>query len=101
MAGKSPVLEREFLKNSRAGMAPAAILIITICYTTGEEANVKVKNITPFKSLFKAIERNKGVSPGTYRFHYDGARLQPDDTPADVGMEEGDMIDCLIEQQGG
>lgn len=35
------------------------------------------------------------------RFLYDGERVQQHQTPQSVEMEEGDVIDCVIEQLGG
>lgn len=39
-----------------------------------------------------------GVHP-IHRFLYDGARIQDDDTPASLGMEEGDAIDVMVERE--
>ncbi|KAF5375956.1 hypothetical protein D9615_008157 [Tricholomella constricta] len=38
---------------------------------------------------------------GTFKFVYDGTRVQPDDTPGGLGMEDGDQIDAFLEQLGG
>ncbi|KNZ78925.1 hypothetical protein J132_08150 [Termitomyces sp. J132] len=35
---------------------------------------------------------------GTFKFTFEGQRLQPDDTPASLGMEDGDQIDAFLEQ---
>ena len=35
------------------------------------------------------------------RFVYDGTRVQPDMTPDDLDMEDGDTIDAFLEQVGG
>jgi len=35
------------------------------------------------------------------RFLFDGDRLQNTQTPKDLGMENGDEIDVVIEQVGG
>jgi small ubiquitin-related modifier len=32
---------------------------------------------------------------------YDGQKLREDQTPAQCGMEEGDMIDAMLQQIGG
>ena len=34
------------------------------------------------------------------RFYFDGERFGGNHTPADLGMEEGDVIDVFIEQRG-
>ncbi|GFH22340.1 ubiquitin-like domain-containing protein [Haematococcus lacustris] len=35
------------------------------------------------------------------RFLFDGARIEDDNTPTSLHMEEGDRIDCVVEQIGG
>ncbi|KAJ9522657.1 hypothetical protein QJQ45_019747, partial [Haematococcus lacustris] len=35
------------------------------------------------------------------RFLFDGQRVEPSSTPATHEMEDGDIIDCMIEQIGG
>lgn len=35
------------------------------------------------------------------RFVFDGQRLRPESSPAELEMEDGDVIDVMIEQLGG
>ena len=35
------------------------------------------------------------------QFLFDGDRLQPDQTPQDLEMEDGDSIDAMVKQVGG
>lgn len=35
------------------------------------------------------------------RFLFDGHRLDANETPADADMEDGDVIDAVLEQLGG
>ena len=35
------------------------------------------------------------------RFLFDGNRVNPTQTPQDLDMEDGDVIDVMVEQQGG
>ena len=35
------------------------------------------------------------------RFLFDGNRVSANQTPADLEMEDGDVIDVMVEQQGG
>ncbi|KAG6372504.1 hypothetical protein JVT61DRAFT_7610 [Boletus reticuloceps] len=37
-------------------------------------------------------------STGTFRFVYDGDRLRAEGTPAELGMEENDTIDAILQQ---
>ncbi|KAJ8594187.1 ubiquitin-like protein [Rhizopogon salebrosus TDB-379] len=67
----------------------------------GTQITVKVKHNMPFKKIFDAAEKRFGKEPGTFKFTYDGKRLQAQDTPVDMEMEEGDIIDAHLEQLGG
>ncbi|RDB21923.1 Ubiquitin-like protein SMT3 [Hypsizygus marmoreus] len=67
----------------------------------GTQITVKVKANMKFAKIFAAAEQRFGKEPGTFKFTYDGARVQPTDTPGDLGMEDGDQIDAHLEQIGG
>jgi len=73
---------------------------LTINYE-GQTCTVKVKTTTPLKKVFEAAEKRFGRDPGTFRFIYNGTRLQPQDTPATHDMESGDIIDAHLGQLGG
>ncbi|OAX38232.1 ubiquitin-like protein [Rhizopogon vinicolor AM-OR11-026] len=67
----------------------------------GTQITVKVKHNMPFKKIFDAAEKRFGKEPGTFKFTYDGKRLRAENTPVDLEMEEGDIIDAHLEQTGG
>lgn len=67
----------------------------------GTHITVKVKPNMPLKKIFDAAEKRFGKEPGTFKFVFEGSRLNPAETPASTGMEEGDMIDAVLEQLGG
>ncbi|KAG2751765.1 hypothetical protein P692DRAFT_20855962 [Suillus brevipes Sb2] len=67
----------------------------------GTQITVKVKHIMPFKKIFDAAEKRFGKEPGTFKFTYDGKRLRAENTPMDMEMEDGDIIDAHLEQLGG
>ncbi|KII84847.1 hypothetical protein PLICRDRAFT_146393 [Plicaturopsis crispa FD-325 SS-3] len=67
----------------------------------GSQITVKVKVNTPLRKVFEAAEKKFGKEPGTFKFEFDGVRLQPQDTPAGSGLEDGDTIDAHLEQLGG
>ncbi|KAG1743880.1 hypothetical protein EDB19DRAFT_1621665, partial [Suillus lakei] len=68
----------------------------------GTQITVKVKHNMPFKKIFDAAEVKKfctqGQTSGTFKFTYDGKRLRAENTPVDMEMEEGDIIDAHLEQ---
>ena len=37
----------------------------------------------------------------TVRFMFDGERIGDENTPADLGLEDGDQIDAMVTQIGG
>ena len=41
--------------------------------------------------------RHSGVSMHAVRFYFDGEVLRETQTPAEVGMEDGDVIDASVE----
>ena len=51
-------------------------------------------------SLQAFCNRN-GVAMNSVRFLFDGNRVNPTQTPQDLDMEDGDVIDVMVEQQGG
>lgn len=61
----------------------------------------KIKKHTSLKRLIDAYCQRQGVSVGAIRFLFDGRRIQPDQTPKDLGMEDGDIIDAMLFQTGG
>ena len=76
-------------------------LNIRIRDQTGEETFFKVKKTTKLDKVFNAYSTRKGVAATSLRFLFDGSRVRGDQTPADIDMEDGDQLDCMLEQQGG
>ena len=50
--------------------------------------------------IFTAYASRKGVQMNALRFLLDGERINADQTPLQLEMEEQDQIDCLFEQTG-
>ena len=48
-----------------------------------------------------AFCQKKHYQMAQVRFLFEGERIREDQTPQSVDMEEGDIIDCVIEQLGG
>ena len=67
----------------------------------GGEVFFKIKRHTTFRKLMDAYYTRQQVPPGSVRFLYDGNRIQADETPEELEMEEGDIIDAVAEQTGG
>ncbi|GAB5355492.1 hypothetical protein AAMO2058_000210200 [Amorphochlora amoebiformis] len=67
----------------------------------GNEVFFKVKKTTSFKRLMEAYCQKVGASSDAVRFLFDGDRISPEKTPADLGMEDEDEIDAMVQQTGG
>eukprot|EP00825_Cyclidium_porcatum_P042550 TRINITY_DN584_c0_g3_i4.p1 TRINITY_DN584_c0_g3~~TRINITY_DN584_c0_g3_i4.p1 ORF type:complete len:143 (-),score=42.88 TRINITY_DN584_c0_g3_i4:361-789(-) len=67
----------------------------------GEEVFFKIKKTTQFKKLMEAYCQRQSVTLQSVRFIFDGDRILETNTPNDMGMENGDEIDVVVEQQGG
>lgn len=67
----------------------------------GRPTVFKIKYTTPMSKVIKAycVRENKAVD--ALRFTLHGLRIQPKDTPASLGMDDGDEIQVFVEQQGG
>ena len=48
-----------------------------------------------------AFCQRQGVNLNAVRFLFDGTRINSDQTPEGLEMEDGDVIDVMVEQQGG
>jgi len=61
----------------------------------------KIKKSTPLKKLMNAFCSRQAVEINQMVFLYDGQRVLPEETPAQLGMEDGDLIDAMLHQTGG
>ncbi|KAH8051641.1 hypothetical protein JL721_11082 [Aureococcus anophagefferens] len=75
-------------------------LNIRIRDQSGEETFYKVKKTTKLEIVFSLYAQRKGVDALDLRFLFNGQRVRDDETPQDLDMEDGDQIDCILEQQG-
>jgi hypothetical protein len=67
----------------------------------GQEMEFKIKMRTQMKKVIDAYCKAHSVDPAFRRFTLEGHRIQNNDTPASLDMEDGDVIDVFLEQQGG
>lgn len=51
--------------------------------------------------VFEAYAQRKGIAVKSVRFFLDGQRVDEGQTPAEVGIEEGEQLDAMLEQTGG
>ena len=67
----------------------------------GNEIYFKCKMTTPLSKLMNAFCQRQGVQLASVRFLFDGSRINQQSTPKELEMEDGDVIDVMVEQQGG
>ena len=67
----------------------------------GNEIFFKIKMTTPLQKLMTAFCNRHGIDQNSVRFLFDGTRINPNQTPQELEMEDGDVIDCMVEQSGG
>ncbi|KNB46053.1 hypothetical protein JH06_2998 [Blastocystis sp. subtype 4] len=73
----------------------------TIVIREGNSVHFRVRNNTKMKKVFKNYSTKMGRDQSYFRFMFDGRCIGQDDTPESLGMEDGDHIDCELEQVGG
>jgi len=80
---------------------PNATINIKVVSATGDEVFFKIKRSTKLSKLQGAYANKVGKDVGSIRFLYDGNRINDDDTPSTLDMEDNDTIDVMVEQVGG
>lgn len=78
-----------------------APITIRVKDQTGEETMFKIKKSTKMRKVFEAYASRKGVDVNALRFLLDGERIQENDSPKMLELEDEDQIDCVLQQLGG
>jgi len=82
--------------------APGATEHLNIKVTdNNNEVFFKIKRTTQLKKLMDAFCERQGKAPNSVRFLFDGARVQPTDSPDTLDMQDGDTLEVHQEQIGG
>ena len=76
-------------------------LLLTVKDQTGDEMSFKVKKETKLGKIFRAYADSKGVDMASLRFSLDGERLNGENTPKMLELEDGDQIDVSLDMVGG
>jgi len=84
---------------------PHQYLHVKVEYPDGQFNDYRLKENTPFKKLFSAFSRQNNIEMervmGTLRFTFDGVRVQAEDTPSSLNIEDNDVISVYSMQTGG
>merc|ERR1712046_68976 len=67
----------------------------------GAEVFFKIKRKTQMKKLMDAYCYRSGQDPKSIHFLFEGERIQPTQTPDELDMDDGDVIDAMLMQVGG
>ncbi|XP_076958631.1 small ubiquitin-related modifier 1-like [Bidens hawaiensis] len=67
----------------------------------GNEVFFRIKRNTQLKKLMNAYCDRQSLQMNAIAFLFDGRRLQAEQTPEQLEMEEGDEIDAMLHQTGG
>ncbi|KAI0065121.1 small ubiquitin-like modifier, partial [Artomyces pyxidatus] len=77
---------------------PNAPINVKVVSAQGEEVFFKIKRNTKLSKLQGAYANKVGKDVASIRFLYDGARINDEDTPASLDMEDNDTIDVMVER---
>ena len=66
----------------------------------GVETYLRCKSNTPMQKLMHAFCSKLGVNINSVRFLFDGKRVNESQTPAQLDMESGDVLDVMVEEYG-
>ncbi len=66
----------------------------------GEETFFKMKMTTEMSNVFRAYAQRRGVPRSKLYFLLDGERINHNDTPRSLELEDQDQINCLLAQTG-
>jgi hypothetical protein len=77
------------------------IIHVVLKDQAGDNTTFKVKPTTRFEKLINVYAKQHGKAVETFRFFFEGQRIQKTDTPESLGMDDGNMVDVFLEQLGG
>ncbi|KAG8985072.1 hypothetical protein FRB90_004950 [Tulasnella sp. 427] len=89
--------DNEAMPEPKPELEANAPISVKVVASTGEEVFFKIKRSTKLTKLQGAYANKVGKDINSIRFLYDGQRIQEEDTPASLGMDEGDAIDVMVE----
>ncbi|KZO97368.1 hypothetical protein CALVIDRAFT_597668 [Calocera viscosa TUFC12733] len=74
---------------------------IIVKFDDEQQMRVNISRSVPFSKVFYAVETRFRKQSGTVRYHYDGERVNPEDTPTSLELEDGAVIEASLFQIGG
>lgn len=74
---------------------------IRVVSPDGGEVDFRIKLSMRLGKLMDVYCLRRSIQPDAIRFLFDGQRIRQDQTPEELGMADGDIIDAMVEQVGG
>lgn len=72
------------------------IITLVFRFLDREEIKLKTKRFTKFAKMMNTCAAHKGVNGAPLRFGVDGEDIREDDSPQDLGMQDGDRVDVRM-----
>ena len=95
--------ETQDIQNEQEAKTPVPTLepdsvVLKVVSQDGNEVHFKLKSTTKMQKIMDAFCTKQGTTIAHTRFLYDGQRVMGDQTPTDLGMEDNDVIDAVVQQ---
>ncbi|SCM23327.1 small ubiquitin-related modifier, putative [Plasmodium chabaudi chabaudi] len=87
--------------NGNSGAPQGEHIQVKVRSPDGAEVFFKIKRKTKLEKLMEVYCNRLGQSIEAVRFLYDGDRIHGENTPDQLGIEDGDVIDAMVQQTGG
>merc|ERR1711881_445671 len=84
-----------------AATAEAEYIKLKVVGQDSNEIHFRVKMTTAMGKLKKSYSERVGVPINSLRFLFDGKRINDEETPKSMEMEQDDVIEVYQEQTGG
>ena len=80
---------------------PDSSIKIQVMADNGNALHFKIKKSTKMTKVLDAYAKKQGVERTQLKFLFDGEKVKADDTPDSLGMSEDDILDAVVEADGG
>ena len=74
---------------------------VTVVATDGQQLTFLLNTESTLERMMGMYAKKKAADLGSIVFLFDGSRVLPHQTPAELDMENGDVIDAMLHQTGG
>merc|ERR1712025_299902 len=93
--------EKSIMGDNEAAGGDTEYIKLKVVGQDSNEIHFRVKMTTQMGKLKKSYSERVGVPVSSLRFLFDGRRINDDETPKQLEMEQDDVIEVYQEQTGG